>query len=68
MKGRRLEPYYRAVCNGTDVPPIGCDWTKEGSSYRALRLAAENHAVIRCHEVVVSNVNDGLVLDGRRRP
>jgi hypothetical protein len=66
MKGRRLEPFYRAVCNG--APAIGCDWSSEGSSYRALRIRAENHAVIRCHEVVVSNVNDGLVLDGRRKP
>lgn len=65
MRGRRLDPYYHASCNGTDVPPRGCGWTRSGSNRRDVRDDAEQHAQDVGHEVVIQNTNDGLVLDGR---
>lgn len=66
MKGRRLEPYFHATCNGTDVPPEGCSWRAQGSDRARIREQGESHATAAGHEVVIQNTNDGLVLDGRK--
>ncbi len=60
---RRLDPYYRLVCNGRDAQ--GCIFTKLADDKREARALAVQHAKEARHEVVVQNINDGLVVDYR---
>ena len=59
-----MEPYYRIVCNGASD---GCGWATVSSDKGRARSYGEDHALSMRHEVIIQNINDGLVLDGRVR-
>jgi hypothetical protein len=65
MRARRLVPYYQAGCNGDDAS--GCGWKWQSGDRAEVKWEATRHATDWQHEVVIQNLNDGLVLDGRVR-
>lgn len=77
-RARRLDAYYVVTCNGDDRD--GCafrasfgsgaespDRISRAEAARRARAAAWTHAYGAEHETIVTDTNDGLVVDGRDR-
>lgn len=75
---RRLDAYFVVSCNGDDAH--GCafaatfgsgaespDRISRAEAARRARACAWTHATGAMHETIVTDTNDGLVVDGRDR-